>query len=301
MPSFQFHVAKALVRFNSLLTLYGYSPVGYRRFLFNQVVPRLARKVPGVRSKPENVSGIPAEWLIPENAAKDQALLYLHGGGYVIGSIASHRELASQIAAAIGCRGLIVDYRLAPENKFPAAVEDAAISFRWLLSQGYAPEKIVIAGDSAGGGLCVAAMLSLRDSGDPLPAAALLLSPWTDLEVVGESLNTVGRKDPMLTYKMLKDYARLYLGGRDPRDPLASPIHADLKGLPPMLIQVGTCEVLLDDARRLAQRAKEGGVEVELEVREGMFHVWQFFSPIVPESREALGELGRFARERLFS
>lgn len=301
MPSLQFRLAKALVRLDTLLTLYGYAPLRYRRFLFDKVAPRLARKVPGVRSEPADLPGIPAEWLIPEGCEAGKAILYLHGGGYAIGCIDSHRSLASQIASAAGCRALIVGYRLAPEDPFPAAVEDAAAAFRWLLSRGYAPHRVAVAGDSAGGGLAVALMVYLREAGDPLPAAALLLSPWTDLEVTGGTCGTVGRKDPMLTPKILRDYARLYLGSRDSRDPLASPLYADLRGLPPMLIQVGTEEILLDDARRLARRAEEAGVEVRLEVEEGMFHVWQFFSPTVPESKEAVERLGGFARDRLAS
>ena len=296
MPSLQSRMARALVRLDSLLTLHGRAPLEYQRFLFNEVAPRLTGKVPGVRREPADIPGIHAEWLIPEMEAGDGALLYLHGGGYVNGSAASHRGLASRIALAAGCRALAIDYRLAPEHRFPAAVEDAAKAYRWLLTQGYAPEKTVIGGDSAGGGLSVAVMVFLRDAGGPLHAAALLLSPWTDLEVTGESCRTVGRQDPMLSPWLLKKYARLYLGGQDPRHPLASPLHADLRGLPPMLIQVGTCEILLDDALRLAAGAEKDGVEVRLEVEEGMFHVWQYFAPLVPESREAVERLGRFAR-----
>ena len=299
MPSMNFRVVKAVVRFNFALMLDGFGPVKYQRFLFSTVAPLLAKKVTGVRSEPADVPGIPAEWLIPDGAADDRVLLYLHGGGYVIGDINSHRGLVSQIAAASGCRALIIDYRLAPEHKVPAAVEDAVASYRWLLSQGYAPEKIVVAGDSAGGGLTVATMVSLRDSGEPLPAAALLLSPWVDLEVVGESCKTVGWRDPMVSERILKKYTRLYMGEKDPKDPLASPMYADLKGLPPLLIHVGTCEVLMDDAKRLAAKAEKDGVDVELDVCDGMFHVWQFFSPVVPESKDAIDRLGKFARDHL--
>jgi acetyl esterase/lipase len=297
MPSVSFRIVKAIVRLNGLLMLDGFGPVKYQRFLFSEVAPRLAKKVSGVRSEPADTPGIPAEWLIPDGAASDQVLLYLHGGGYVIGSINSHRGLASQIASAARLRALIIDYRLAPENKFPAAVEDAVASYRWLLSQGYKPEKIAIAGDSAGGGLTAATLVSLRDSGDPLPAAALLLSPWTDLEVIGESCNAVGWRDPLVSKGILRKYTRMYMGGKDPRDPLASPIYADLKGLPPLCIHVGTCEVLLDDAKRLAERAEQDGVSVDLDICEGMFHVWQFFSPMVPESKEAIEKLGNFIRD----
>jgi len=299
MPSVNFRIAKAAERVISLLMLNGYSPVKYQRFLFSKVAPRFAVKVGGVRSELADIPGIRAEWLIPEGSRSDCALLYLHGGGYVIGSIDSHRNLASQIAAASGCRALIVEYRLAPENRFPAAVDDAAVSYRWLIAQGYEPAKTAIAGDSAGGGLTAAVLVSLRDSGDPLPAAAMLLSPWTDLEVSGESCRTIGWRDPLVSKGILKNYARSYLGTMDPRDPLASPIYADLKGLPPLCIHVGTCEVLLDDARRLAERARQEGVEVELFVCEDMIHVWQFLSPIVPESREAIEKLGSFFRANI--
>jgi epsilon-lactone hydrolase len=299
MASVQGRIAKLFVRLNSLLLLGGHTPVWYQRFLFNELVPRLAVKVSGVRSEPAGVPGIPAEWLIPGNAVDDRAILYLHGGGYVIGSINSHRAMVSQLALAAQSRVLIIDYRLAPENRFPAAVEDAVASYRWLLSQGYKPGRIGIAGDSAGGGLTAATLVSLRDSGDPLPAAAMMLSPWADLEVKGESCRTVGWRDPMVSGYALRKWAALYLGGADPRDPLASPIHADLKGLPPLCIHVGTCEVLHDDAGRLAERAEKDGVPVELDVCEGMFHVYQFFSPLVPESKEAIEKLGSFFKNNL--
>jgi len=279
--------------------LNGYSPVRYQRFLFNKVSPLLAKKVGGVRSEPADIPGIRAEWLVPEDSRSDHVLLYLHGGGYIIGSIDSHRNLVSQIAAASGCRALLVDYRLGPEHRFPVAVEDAAASYRWLISQGYEPAKTAIAGDSAGGGLTAATLVSLRDSGDPLPAAAMLLSPWTDLEMSGDSCRTVGWRDPLVSVGILRNYAHRYLGTGDAKDPLASPLYADLRGLPPLCIHVGTCEVLLDDARRLAEKAGRDGVDVELFVGEDMIHVWQFYSPLVPESREAIDKLGAFYKARI--
>lgn len=284
---------------SALLMLNGYSPVRYQRFLFNKVSPLLAKKVGGVRSEPADIPGIRAEWLVPEDSRSDHVLLYLHGGGYIIGSIDSHRNLVSQIAAASGCRALLVDYRLGPEHRFPVAVEDAAASYRWLISQGYEPAKTAIAGDSAGGGLTAATLVSLRDSGDPLPAAAMLLSPWTDLEMSGDSCRTVGWRDPLVSVGILRNYAHRYLGTGDAKDPLASPLYADLRGLPPLCIHVGTCEVLLDDARRLAEKAGRDGVDVELFVGEDMIHVWQFYSPLVPESREAIDKLGAFYKARI--
>lgn len=299
MPSARFRVAKLLSRLTSILLFQSFYPVKYQRFFFSKVVPLFSIKARGVRSEPAAIPGIPAEWLIPGNARSGRALLYLHGGGYVIGSIRTYRDMVSHLAFAAQCRALVVEYRLAPENRFPCAVEDALTSYRWLLSQGYEPGNIAIAGDSAGGGLAAATLVSLRDAGDPLPAAAMLLSPWTDLEGTGESLRSVGWKDPMLNKGIIFKMAASYLGGADARDPLASPVYADLKGLPPLLIQVGTCEILLDDARRLARRAEEAGVSVTLEVWEGMFHVWQFFCPLAPESRKAMENIGRFYRERV--
>jgi len=275
-----------------------FTSIAYQRWWFDGVVPRLATKIKGVRHETVDISGMRAEWAIPQDAGDGRAILYLHGGAYVVGSIASHRTLVSQLAKEAGCRALSLEYRLAPENPFPAAVVDAVKAFKWLVTHGYEAGKIILAGDSAGGGLAVAAMLSLRDAGSPMPAAAVLLSPWTDLEVRGESVQVVGRRDPMLSARALRREARMYLGDEDPRHPLASPIYADLSGLPPMLVQAGTREILLDDARRLAQRAEDGGVDVELDVWEDMFHVWQFFTPLVPESNAALERLGRFAREK---
>jgi len=295
----RFRVANFLSRLNSLLLFQAFYPVKYQRFFFSYVVPLFSVKAAGVRSEPAEIPGIPAVWLVPENAASGRALLYLHGGGYTIGSIRSYRNMVSHLASAARCRALLIEYRLAPENGFPCAVEDAVTSYRWLLSHGYGPEKTAVAGDSAGGGLTAATLVSLRDAGDPLPAAAMLLSPWTDLACSGESFKAVGWRDPMLNRGIIRKMAAMYLGGADPADPLASPLHADLGGLPPMLIQVGTRELLLDDARRLAKRAEEAGVAVELDVCEGMFHVWQFFAPVVPESREAMERLGRFYQEKV--
>jgi monoterpene epsilon-lactone hydrolase len=207
--------------------------------------------------------------------------------------VASHWPFVGRIAIASQCPALLIDYRLAPESRFPAALDDAVASYRWLLAQGFAPENIVIVGDSAGGGLAVAALVRLRDSGDPLPAGAMLISPWTDLGLDGESMDKVGRKDPMLTRYLLAKMARLYLGDTDTSDPLASPIYADLTGLPPLYIQVGSCERLLDDAKRLSERAKDNGVPVKLDIWDGTFHVWHSM-PWMPESVTATKKLGKF-------
>jgi len=253
---------------------------------------------PDVRTEPVEAGGVRAEWVIPPGAAEDRVLLYLHGGGYVIGSINTHRELVARIARAAGVRGLALDYRLAPEHPFPAAVEDATAAYAWLLERGYAPEKVVIAGDSAGGGLTLATLVSARDRGLPMPAAAVCLSPWVDLEGIGESMTERADLDPLVQREALRRMASLYLAGADPRTPLAAPLYADLRGLPPLLIQVGTWETLYDDATRIAERARAAGVPVVLEPWEEMIHVWQLFSN-VPEAREATERIGGFIRERL--
>lgn len=251
-----------------------------------------------VRREPVDVDGTPGEWISTEGATGGATILYLHGGGYVIGSINSHRELISRIARATGARTLAIDYRLAPEHPFPAAVEDATKAYRWLLNQGVEPEKIIVAGDSAGGGLTVATLLALRDAGDPLPAAAVCISPWTDLEITGESMVTKADVDPMIRPQDAKGGAERYHGKTDPSHPLISPINADLSGLPPLLVQVGTSEVLLSDSTRLAERAKAAGVDVTLEEWEEMIHVWHFFAFMLPEGQQAIERIGEFVRAK---
>jgi acetyl esterase/lipase len=252
---------------------------------------------PETSLQPVDVGGIPGEWIAGPGASDDRVVFYLHGGGYVIGSIATHRAMVARISQAAGARVLVIEYRLAPEDAFPAAVEDATTAYRWLLAQGVDPARVVVAGDSAGGGLTVAALVSLRDAGDTLPAAAVCLSPWTDLEGTGESMTTKAEVDPMVQREGIEMMANLYLAGADPRTPLASPIYADLHGLPPMLIHVGTAEVLLDDAVRLAERSRAAGVEVVLEPWEDMIHVWHCFAHILPEARQAIDRVGEFIRE----
>lgn len=241
------------------------------------------------------VAGITAEWLTPPGSG-DAVVLYLHGGGYVIGSIASHRELAARIARSSSARALIIDYRLAPEHPFPAAVDDAVAAYRWLLEEGTNPARIAISGDSAGGGLTIATLVALRDMGTPLPACAVPMSPWVDLEGIGESMTTNDAIDPMVHKPGLDQMAAAYLNGADPRTALAAPLYADLHGLPPLLIQVGTAETLLDDSRRLAANARAAGVEVTLEECEELFHVFQAF-PALPEALAATDRIGSFIRK----
>ena len=248
---------------------------------------------PGTVSEPVDAAGVPAEWITGPGASRDRAILYLHGGGYVIGSIATHRGVVSRLSAASGASGLALDYRLAPEHPFPAAVEDAVAAYRWLLGQGIAPGRIAIAGDSAGGGLTVAALVALRDAGDPLPACAVTFSPWADLALEGASMDERDAIDPMVHRPGIQQMADWYLAGQDPRHPLASPIHADLAGLPPLLIQVGTAETLYDDAVRLAIRAIEGGIAVTFEPWRDLFHVFQLFG-MLPEAQQAVRAAGAF-------
>jgi len=252
-----------------------------------------------VRVERVSVEDIPAEWLVPTDAAAEQVLLYLHGGGYFMGSCRTHRSMVAYIARACRTRALLPDYRLAPEHPFPAALEDSTAIYRWLLEEGYAPRNIVIAGDSAGGGLTLTTLLALRDGGDPLPAAAICLSPWTDLAGTGESIRTRANRDPMLRVDMTLATAAYYIGEDEATNPLISPVYADLTGLPPLLIHVGNEEILLSDAVRLADRAREAGVDVTLEVWEQMWHVWHLLGDKMPESKRAIDEIAAFVGEKL--
>jgi phosphinothricin tripeptide acetyl hydrolase len=253
---------------------------------------------PDVKVERVNVPAAPAEWLRPPSATPGRVVLYLHGGGYVIGSPRSHRHLAAAIAGAAGASALLLDYRLAPEHPFPAAVEDATAAYRWLLDQATAPERIVIAGDSAGGGLTVATLLALREARVPLPAGGVCISPWVDLTCSGASYATKAAADPIVRRAGVEEMARAYLGATPPRTPLASPLFADLRGLPPLLIHVGSDEVLLDDAVQLAERAKAAGVDATLEIYDRMIHVWHWFLPMLDEAQTAVEAIGRFVRSR---
>jgi epsilon-lactone hydrolase len=241
----------------------------------------------------------PAEWLRPPGARTDAAVLYLHGGGYVIGSPRSHRHLAAAIARAAGTAALLVDYRLAPEHPFPAALDDAVAAYQWLLGRGVSPERIVVAGDSAGGGLTVATLLALRDRARPRPAGGVCISPWVDLTCSGATYATRQAADPIVTHESVTMMARAYAGAGDVKAPLVSPLYADLRGLPPLLVQVGSDEVLLDDAVGLGDRARSAGVDVTVEEWPKMIHVWHWFLPMLDEAEQAIGRIGTFVRARL--
>jgi epsilon-lactone hydrolase len=253
----------------------------------------------GVTVERVDAGGVPAEWVRADGARSDAALLYLHGGGYCIGSPNTHRNLAAQLSRRMCIPVLLLDYRLAPEHPHPAAVEDATTAYRFLLASGIAPERLAVAGDSAGGGLTFATLVALRDDGVPLPAAAAAISPWTDLACNSETYATRGELDPMCDGVGLKRMADWFLAGQDPRDPLASPRYADLNGLPPVLVHVGDHEVLLTDSTAIAERARAAGVDVTLEVWPEMIHVWHAFVGIVPESDEAVGKLGTYLESHL--
>ncbi|MGO9062596.1 MAG: alpha/beta hydrolase [Candidatus Binataceae bacterium] len=269
--------------------------IGRRRGAMEKAAFRLDSDI---AAEPVTANGVPAEWITAPGADTGRNVLYLHGGGYMIGSIKTHRCLAGWISRAAQARVLIIDYRLAPENPHPAAVDDAIAAYRFMLDAGVKPSRTVVAGDSAGGGLAVATLLAIRDAKLPLPAAGVFLSPWVDMEGTGESMTTKAAADPMVGSGNLGEMAAAYLGGKHPRTPLASPLYGDLKGLPPMLIQVGTSEVLLDDSTRLAERARQAGVEVVYEPWENMIHVWQIFVPMLDEAKQAVDRIGEYVRSK---
>ena len=290
-----------VAQLDSLITLMRSRPapteqdVGQSRARFEKMGELLGRPA-DAKCEPVKAGSVPAEWVDAPGCDPSRAVLFLHGGGYVIGSINTHRRLAYNISAASGARVLLIDYRLAPEHPFPAAIDDAAEAWSWLLSQGFAPQKLAIAGDSAGGGLTIATLVNLRDRKLGLPACAVAISPWVDLEGAGTSITARAADDPMVQKEGLLWMAGLYLNGADPKTPLAAPLHAELAGLPPILIQVGTSETLLDDATRIAQKLHRAGVAVRLAVWPNMLHVFPLFAPILSEGGDGCAEIGAFIR-----
>jgi epsilon-lactone hydrolase len=249
-----------------------------------------------VAVEPVNTGSMQAEWTTTPDADRAKAILYLHGGGYVIGSLVSHRHLAAEAGRAARARTFAIDYRLAPEHPFPAAVDDAVAAYRFLLSAGVPPGGITIAGDSAGGGLVVAAMLAIRDARLAQPACGWAISPWVDMEALGTSMTSKAASDPTVQKAGILDMAKQYLNGADPRSPLAAPIYGDLRELAPLLIQVGAAETLLDDAIRLAQVAGAADVAVDLQIWPEMIHVWHLYHPVLSAGRRAIAAGGEFAR-----
>lgn len=262
-------------------------------------VADMATEPEGITTELVDADGVPAMWVVPEGGDPDRVIQYVHGGGYVIGSMHHYRRFCGHLANAAGCRVLNVEYRLAPEHPHPAAVTDACTAYRWLLAQGIQPQHIGLSGDSAGGGLTMATLVALRDQGDPLPAAAAPISPWVDLEGIGDSMTANAELDLIVAADGLGRMAAAFLDGGDPHDPLAAPLHADLSGLPPLYIQVGGHETLLDDSRRLADKACDAGVDVELEVFPEMQHVFQVAVGRMPEATDAVAKLGAWLSQRL--
>src|SRR5215471_541046 len=252
-----------------------------------------------LRVEAADANGVAAEWTTTPEAEASRVILFLHGGGYVSGSLDSHRHMIGQAGREAHARTLALAYRLAPEHPFPAALEDAIAGYHFLLSQGFDPKRIAVAGESAGGGLAIAMLVSLRDRGFPLPACTWCSSPWVDLEAIGASMTAKAAVDPLIQKPYLMELAAAYLNGVDPRAPLASPIYADLRGLPPFLIQVGSAETLLDDAVRLAGVAGAADVRVTLEVWPDMIHAWHLFYQQLSAGHLALATVGAFIHSML--
>lgn len=265
-------------------------------------IAHLSRPPRTVRVEQRSVDGIPSEWIEPQSGGTDVAILYLHGGAFCSGSPVTHRHLAGRISHLSGASVLVPDYRLAPEHPFPAALDDAAACYDYLVGRGYSPRRIVIAGDSAGGNLTLSLLIRLRDGGFELPASGVCLSPVVDLGRTDEATRRADAErapnDPMIRLSFVAPMVERYVHGRDPAEPLLSPLFADLRGLPPILLQAGGDELLLTDAHAFTERARAAGVDVTLEVYPGMWHVWQIFVPYLPEARKAVASIARFVRMR---
>lgn len=253
------------------------------------------------RTKTQSVTidDVPGKWITATAASEDRAILYFHGGGYNLGSSSSHGEIAAHISKTSGARVLLIDYRCAPEHPYPGALEDGLSAYRGLLEMGFSPQNIGVLGDSAGSGLTIATLVSLRDAGKPLPALAVCLSPWVDLELSGESVKNRLQSDPFLNADWLRQMALNYIGTNDPRSPFISPIYADLHDLPPLFVQVGTDDILYSDAERLVERAQEAGMETTFDVWENMWHVWHFFVGKMPEANRAIKKVGSFFHKHM--
>lgn len=249
---------------------------------------------PDIAIEPGSLGGVGVEWVAPRKPHSSNVFFHLHGGGYVLGDPAGSRAFTTDLARRLNCRVASVDYRLAPEHPFPAAVDDALAAYRALLDQRQRPDTVAVGGESAGGGLAVALLLAAKKTGLPMPAAGALVSPWVDLRCCAGTFDSLAAADPLLTRRSLKEMGDAYLGPAHPLDPLASPLFGDLQGLPPLLIHVGSEEVLLDDARDLAAAAMNHGVRATLAIWPEMIHVWHMFHPMLPEGAAAMTELAAF-------
>jgi len=274
-------------------------PLDELRHMFEQW-ERITGEPGGVDYIETDAGGVPAMWAAPKSCAQDRVLLCAHGGGYALGSMYTHRKVYAHTAKAIGCRALIVHYGRAPENVHPGPVNDMVRSYKWLLDQGIRPGHVALIGDSAGGGLAVTTILRAREQDLPLPAATMPLSPWLDMDATGETFETNAAKDLIVTRDLIQGMAGTFLGeGGNRRDPLANPLRADLKGFPPIYIQTGADETLLDDSRKLADLARKTGVEVTLEIVPEMQHVFQFLAGTAPEADAAIRRLADWVRPKL--
>jgi monoterpene epsilon-lactone hydrolase len=298
MPSWQSKLFNFLIYliFKKFPFLMNKKEVKFYRHAFRKLTSYL--KVPSLMiSKPFKINHVSAEWLYFSENLNKPIIFYLHGGAYLIGSIDTHRSLMAKIAEPIGACVFAINYRLAPEYPFPAALEDTLLSYEWLLNNNISPEDIIIAGDSAGGGLAIATLIALRDKKLPLPSAAICLSPWMDLSLSGASLQLNAKKDPLLTVEKMSEAACLYLNGIDAKTPLASPHYGKLEGLPPLYIQASKSELLFSDSISLAKKAKEADVPVTLEIWKQMIHGWQLFNDWIPEGKIAISHIHAFIRE----
>ncbi len=268
--------------------------------LREEVEKGATQKLPaGLELSPITIDGVSAEWMLPSHATKDRVILYFHGGGLVIGSVKAHRGVVSKFVKGSGIGALVFDYGLAPEHPYPEGLNDSLTVYRYLLAEGIEPSAIVLMGDSGGGNLCLATLLALKEKGLPLPAAAVVMSPWTDLKNSGESYETNARRDT-LTWRDAQDiFSKYYRGEHDPGLPWISPLYGDLAGLPPLLIYVGGDEIMRDDSTRFAEKAKAAGVDVTLRVGEGLFHCYPACAPLFPEATQAAEEICTFIRTHL--
>lgn len=306
MPSLQSHLFHFVLRHSHLLR---FQLKKKDVWDFNTSIPHFRRecekgagrfgKMPaGIEVSPVTIAGLPAEWILPSQGTKDKVLLYTIGGGYVSGSCNDHRSIVARIVKGSGVGMLLSEHRLAPEHPYPAALDDSVAAYRWLLDQGISPSNTMIVGESAGGGLCLATLLALRDQGIPLPAAAVAISPWTDLKLTGESHRTKA-KVCLSPEGMSTVCSKYYVGDKDPCLPWISPLYGDLYRLPPILIYVGEYETLLDDSTRFAAKAKAAGVDVTLKVGEGMVHCYPLLPPFIPEARQAMDQICAFIKTNI--
>ena len=272
-----------------------YIPLPLARLLIKLSMTRV-QLVADVIREPVSADGVPCNWIIPQSSLPDQVLLYLHGGGFVFGLTPPHLQMGAYLAQNMGMRILMVDYRLAPDYPFPAALDDCVTAYRWLLKKDILAKNIVVAGDSAGGNLTITMLMKLRDSGNPLPAAAACLSPVTDL-TTKDNLSK-GIKDPLLPPEAVEFYTQSYVGHNDARAPLISPVFGNLRGLPPLIVHVGEDEILLDDAIRITRLAKSVDVDVRLEIYSRMWHVWQLYLAL-PQAVQSLSDIAHFLQSHL--